>query len=227
MKKTSLYIDDSVDRALAIRAAERGDHEGGVDPHDARRSRFQSDQGEAKSRRSGEGWQAIHRARCRCLSAIDGIWRVTVVLDTSIVVALAIADEPDHESVRDWIAAENDELVTTPLVLAEVDHVIERRAGPVVAERVLADFREGAYRVHWWSDAAEESPMSWGLSDALGSGSSMPPWWLWRAISRRTGLRPWTNATSGGWCWDALLSPPRPPLCAPPPAPRDAPFVGG
>jgi predicted nucleic acid-binding protein len=82
---------------------------------------------------------------------------MTVVLDTSVVVALAIADEPDHEAVRDWIMAETDELVTTPLVLAEVDHVVERRAGRTVAEEVMADFRDGAYRVHWWRQAVTES----------------------------------------------------------------------
>jgi predicted nucleic acid-binding protein len=82
---------------------------------------------------------------------------VSVVLDTSIIVALAIADEPDHDAVRDWVMAEFDELVTTPLVLAEVDHVIQRRAGSTVAERVLTDFRNGAYRVHWWPDAVAES----------------------------------------------------------------------
>lgn len=82
---------------------------------------------------------------------------MSVVLDTSVVVALAIADEPDHKAVRDWVMAELDELVTTPLVLAEVDHVIQRRAGPAVAEQVLADFRDGAYRVHWWPDAVAES----------------------------------------------------------------------
>jgi predicted nucleic acid-binding protein len=82
---------------------------------------------------------------------------VSVVVDTSVVVALAIADEPDHEAVRDWVMAELDELVTTPLVLAEVDHVIQRRAGLAVAEQVLADFRDGAYRVHWWPDAVADS----------------------------------------------------------------------
>lgn len=79
------------------------------------------------------------------------------MLDTSVVVALAIADEPDHEAVRDWVMAELDELVTTPLVLAEVDHVIQRRAGAAIAEQVMADFRDGAYRVHWWPDAVVES----------------------------------------------------------------------
>jgi predicted nucleic acid-binding protein len=82
---------------------------------------------------------------------------VSVVLDTSVVVALVIADEPDHAAVRDWVTAEVEELVTTPLVLAEVDHVIQRRAGSAVAEQVMADFRDGAYRVHWWPEAVAES----------------------------------------------------------------------
>jgi predicted nucleic acid-binding protein len=55
---------------------------------------------------------------------------VSVVLDTSIAVALAVADEEDHVAVRDWVMAQEDELVTTPLVLAEIDHVVERRASP-------------------------------------------------------------------------------------------------
>jgi uncharacterized protein len=95
---------------------------------------------------------------------------VSIVLDTSVVVALAIAGEPDHEAVRDWIAGEDDELVTTPLVLAEVDHVIDRRAGPAVAARVLSDFREGAYRVHWWESAVADSVDVLGAERRLGIG---------------------------------------------------------
>jgi predicted nucleic acid-binding protein len=95
---------------------------------------------------------------------------VSIVLDTSVVVALAIADEPDHEAVRDWVMAELDELVTTPLVLAEVDHVIQRRAGSAVAEQVLADFRDGAYRVHWWPGAITESLDVLRVERRLGIG---------------------------------------------------------
>jgi predicted nucleic acid-binding protein len=95
---------------------------------------------------------------------------VSVVLDTSIVIALAIAGEPDHAAVRDWIAAEAGELVTTPLVLAEVDHVIQRRAGSAIAEQVLADFRDGAYRVHWWPGAVAESLEILAAERRLGIG---------------------------------------------------------
>jgi predicted nucleic acid-binding protein len=82
---------------------------------------------------------------------------VSVVLDTSIVVALAVADEPDHAAVRDWVMAQGEELVTTPLALAEIDHVVERRAGRAAADRVLADFHEEAYRVRWWAQALPDS----------------------------------------------------------------------
>jgi predicted nucleic acid-binding protein len=82
---------------------------------------------------------------------------VSVVLDTSVVVALAVADEEDHVAVRDWVMGQKEELVTTPLVLAEVDHVVERRAGRAVADEVLGDFRDEAYRIHWWAQAMLDS----------------------------------------------------------------------
>lgn len=95
---------------------------------------------------------------------------MSVVLDTSVVVALAIADEPDHEAVRDWIEEETDELVTTPLALAEIDHVVERRAGRDVADLVMADFRRGAYRVHWWHRALDDSLDALWRERKLGVG---------------------------------------------------------
>lgn len=82
---------------------------------------------------------------------------MAVVLDTSVVVALAIADEPDHEKVRDWILTQDDDLLTTPLVLAEIDHVLGRRAGSAVSRQVWADFERGAYEVRWWPQALERS----------------------------------------------------------------------
>jgi uncharacterized protein len=82
---------------------------------------------------------------------------VAVVLDTSVVVALVVADEPDHEDVRRWISEVDDDLITTPLALAEIDHVVERRAGWVVLTRVWQDFDRGAYQVRWWADALQET----------------------------------------------------------------------
>lgn len=93
-----------------------------------------------------------------------------VVVDTSVLVALVVAGEPDHAAVKDWILAEPAELVTTPLVLAEVDHVLQRRAGVAIAEAVLGDFRAGAYRVEWWLRALEETLDVLGAQRRLGIG---------------------------------------------------------
>jgi predicted nucleic acid-binding protein len=82
---------------------------------------------------------------------------VAVVLDTSIVVALMVADEPDHPVVRDWVAAVDDDLVTTPLAVAEMDHVIDRRGGAAARARLWQDLDVGAYQVRWWADALSET----------------------------------------------------------------------
>lgn len=70
----------------------------------------------------------------------------------------------------EWILSEPAELVTTPLVLAEVDHVLQRRAGQGVAEAVLADFRNGAYRVEWWPRAVADSVNVLRAERRLGIG---------------------------------------------------------
>jgi len=80
-----------------------------------------------------------------------------VVLDTSIVVALMVADEPDHPAVRDWVAEVDDDLVTTPLAVAEMDHVIHRRGGAAAQARLWQDLDVGAYQVRWWADALAET----------------------------------------------------------------------
>jgi predicted nucleic acid-binding protein len=54
--------------------------------------------------------------------------------------------------------------------LAEIDHVLERRAGRDVAELVLADFRRGAYRVHWWEQALVDSVEALDAERRLGVG---------------------------------------------------------
>lgn len=95
---------------------------------------------------------------------------MAVVLDTSVVVALAIADEPDHEEVRDWILTQDDDLLTTPLVLAEIDHVLGRRAGTTVSSQVWADFERGAYTVRWWPQALERTLDVLRREARLGAG---------------------------------------------------------
>jgi predicted nucleic acid-binding protein len=95
---------------------------------------------------------------------------VAIVLDSSIVIALIVADEPDHEEVKRWIFEIDDDLVTTPLALAEMDHVLERRAGHLVAARMWQDFERGAYQVRWWADALSETLKIARVESRLGVG---------------------------------------------------------
>lgn len=82
-------------------------------------------------------------------------------------------DDANHKLVYPWMRAQ-EELVTTPLVAAELDYLIAKR-GDSEAIRVLhEDFDNGAYAVEWWPAAIHETiavahrykSMALGLTDA-------------------------------------------------------------
>jgi len=96
---------------------------------------------------------------------------VAVVLDTSIVVALMRARDTHHEPVRRFVETLDDDLVTSPLAVAEMDR-IAAGLGPAFSTGLWEDLRSGAYAVRWWADAmletiaiAREHPEV-GLTDA-------------------------------------------------------------
>lgn len=82
--------------------------------------------------------------------------------------------DADHEVVRAWIDELEDELLTTPLVVAELDHLVFRQGGRAAAQALRDDFKQGAYRVEWWPFAMREAidvaqryeSMDLGLTDA-------------------------------------------------------------
>lgn len=80
---------------------------------------------------------------------------MTVVVDTSIVLALYDADDRFHVAAASWLADVDDELVTTPLALAEID----RRLAPSAPARAAFydDLERGAFTVRWWADALAET----------------------------------------------------------------------
>ena len=82
---------------------------------------------------------------------------MTVVLDTNVVVALYDAADPDHQAVADWIATVDEDLVATPLVVAELDYLVARRGGAPAREALWKDLDAGAYLVRWWADALNET----------------------------------------------------------------------
>jgi len=76
-----------------------------------------------------------------------------IVADTSIVYALLDRrDERHREAVR-WYSGVEDEMATTPLILAEIDHLAGVRAGEMAHAAFHRDLTSGAYRVEWWAGA--------------------------------------------------------------------------
>jgi predicted nucleic acid-binding protein len=82
---------------------------------------------------------------------------LTVVLDTNVVVALYDAADPDHSLVAAWVATLDEDLVATPLAVAEMDYVMKERGGKVARDALWRDLEAGAYLVRWWADALNET----------------------------------------------------------------------
>ena len=78
---------------------------------------------------------------------------MTVVVDTSLVFALWAARDKNHAAAVEWYQAVDDDLVTTPLAAAEMDHLVRRTRAEGTARIVIANLATGALRVEWWEDA--------------------------------------------------------------------------
>ena len=82
---------------------------------------------------------------------------MSVVVDTGAVLALMRADDAHHAAARELFATLDDDLVTSPLALAEIDHLVGARGGRAASEALWRDLERGAYTVRWWADALDES----------------------------------------------------------------------
>lgn len=80
-----------------------------------------------------------------------------IVLDTSVVLALLNASDRNHARARDWAISNRQGLATTPLAVAEMDHLVRRFAGEAGADALLSEFESGAYGVRWWPAAMIDS----------------------------------------------------------------------
>jgi uncharacterized protein len=76
-----------------------------------------------------------------------------IVVDTSIIVAFMNAADAHHDSVGAWLDGTSEDLATTPLIVAEVDHLIGVRGGRAAQRALRADLAAGAYIVEWWPGA--------------------------------------------------------------------------
>lgn len=97
-----------------------------------------------------------------------------VVVDTSVILAFMNSTDAHHPAVSNWMATEAQDLATTPLIIAEADHLVAARGGRQALRALRKDLAAGAYMVDWWPEAmgaavrvAERySDMSLGLADA-------------------------------------------------------------
>jgi hypothetical protein len=55
--------------------------------------------------------------------------------------------------VSSWVENADDDLATTPLIVAEVDHLVATRGGQAALRALRADLAAGAYLVEWWHGA--------------------------------------------------------------------------
>ncbi len=97
-----------------------------------------------------------------------------IVLDTSVALAFMDRRDADHERVREWMQASEEELASTPLIVAELDHLALRQGGAAAARALRDDLDRGAYLIEWWPTAIHETiaaakrhaSMELGLADA-------------------------------------------------------------
>lgn len=76
-----------------------------------------------------------------------------IVVDASVILAFMNSADAHHEQVREWLDAQDDDLVTTPLIVAEVDHLVATRGGATALKAFRSDLVDGAYLLDWWPGA--------------------------------------------------------------------------
>ena len=82
---------------------------------------------------------------------------MTVVVSGDFVLALARRRDPHHGDATAWLETTDEDLVTSPLVLADADERIAERLGDDARQALWGDLERGAYTIRWWADALDET----------------------------------------------------------------------
>jgi predicted nucleic acid-binding protein len=64
-----------------------------------------------------------------------------IAVDTSVVVAFMNRRDDDHERIAVWMEALREDLFTTPLIIAEIDHLVSRAGGQEAGWRFMRILR--------------------------------------------------------------------------------------
>jgi len=99
---------------------------------------------------------------------------VTIVIDTSIVLAVLDPEDDLHARAVAFYEGLEEDLVTTPMAVAEMDYLATRRAGRSGAELLWENLDQGAVQVRWWATAMAETLAIANGRPALGlTGASL------------------------------------------------------
>ena len=69
-----------------------------------------------------------------------------IILDTSALFAFLRTGDPDNEAVT-GVLLTKEPLIVSPFVIAELDYLVEARAGVRAELQMLADIASGAYEL--------------------------------------------------------------------------------
>ena len=70
-----------------------------------------------------------------------------MIIDTSALIALYNPDEHEHSAVSELIIDSNEQMIVSPLVLAELDYMIQTKFSPELAIQVMLDVAGGAFTI--------------------------------------------------------------------------------
>jgi uncharacterized protein len=76
-----------------------------------------------------------------------------IAVDASVIVAYMNAADGAHKVVAGWLEGADDDFVTTPLIITEVDHLVGARGNAAALIALRSDLAAGAYFVEWWAGA--------------------------------------------------------------------------
>jgi hypothetical protein len=82
---------------------------------------------------------------------------VTLVVGADFICALVRRGHPRHDDAVSLVETLDEDLVTSPLALADVDRTVAERVGGDGRQALWRDFERGAYAVRWWADALKET----------------------------------------------------------------------
>jgi predicted nucleic acid-binding protein len=75
------------------------------------------------------------------------------LVDTTVLFALVSVGDVRHEEAANWYRDTDGPLVTTPLAVAELDHLIRRWGSQRALRSVYAQLENGGLELAWWDEA--------------------------------------------------------------------------